>query len=61
MDSSPPSSLDRRFNEVREYASVMRKKEINSAKLTEHFLFWVCGIGVLLLAILFAHYVYHIL
>jgi len=39
----------------------MRKKEINSAKLTEHFLFWVCGIGVLLLAILFAHYVYHIL
>ncbi|MGD0509014.1 MAG: hypothetical protein ABSA27_14525 [Terriglobales bacterium] len=40
---------------------VMDKKEINSPKLTEHFLFWVCGIGVLLLAILFAHYVYHVL
>ncbi len=32
----------------------MHKKEINSPKLTEHFLFWVCGAGVLLLAILFA-------
>jgi hypothetical protein len=29
--------------------------------LTEHFLFWVCGIGILLLVILFAHFVYHIL
>jgi hypothetical protein len=28
--------------------------------LTEHFLFWVCGIGGLLLVILFAHFVYHI-
>jgi hypothetical protein len=39
----------------------MDKKEINSPKLTEHFLFWVCGIGGLLLAFLFAHYVYHLL
>jgi hypothetical protein len=23
----------------------MDKKEINFPKLTEHFLFWVCGIG----------------
>jgi hypothetical protein len=29
--------------------------------LTEHFLFWVCGIGGLLLAFLFAHFVWHIL
>jgi hypothetical protein len=28
--------------------------------LTEHFLLWVCGIGGLLMAILFAHYVYHV-
>src|ERR1700676_4311667 len=27
----------------------MDKKEINSPKLTEHFLFWVCGIRGLLL------------
>jgi hypothetical protein len=32
----------------------MDKKEINSPKLTEHFLFWACGIGVLLLVVLFA-------
>ena len=38
----------------------MDKKEINSPKLTEHFLFWVCGLGVLLLVALFAHFVYHI-
>jgi hypothetical protein len=36
------------------------KKEINSPKLTEHFLFWVCGLGGLLLAVLFAHFVYHV-
>ena len=30
-------------------------------KVDRAFFFWVCGIGVLLLAILFAHYVYHIL
>jgi hypothetical protein len=39
----------------------MDKKEINSPKLTEHFLFWLCGLGGLLLAFLFAHYVYHVL
>jgi len=38
----------------------MDKKEINSPKLTEHFLFWICGFGLLLLAILFAHFVYHV-
>ena len=47
-------------NPTREYPSVMDKKEINSPKLTEHFLFWVCGLAGLLLAVLFAHYVYHI-
>ncbi len=60
MDSSPPASRDKRFNEVREYASVMDKKEINSPKLTEHFLFWVCGLGGLLLVVLLAHFVYHL-
>jgi hypothetical protein len=49
------------FGDVREYSSVMDKKEINSPKLTEHFLFWICGIGALLLVILFAHFVWHIL
>jgi hypothetical protein len=44
----------------REYPSLMDKKEINSPKLTEHFLFWICGLGLLLLAILFAHFVYHV-
>jgi hypothetical protein len=39
----------------------MDKKEIESAKLTVHFLFWLCGIGGLVLALLFAHYVYHVL
>jgi len=39
----------------------MDKKAINSPKLTEHFLFWVCGAAGLLLVILFAHYVYHLL
>ena len=39
----------------------MDKKEINSPMLTEHFLFWVCGIAGLLLVILFAHFVYLVL
>jgi hypothetical protein len=39
----------------------MDKKEINSPKLTENFLFWVCGIGGLLLVLLFAHFVYHVI
>jgi hypothetical protein len=29
--------------------------------LTENFLFWVCGIGGLLLVLLFAHFVYHVI
>jgi hypothetical protein len=37
----------------------MDKKEINSPKLTANFLFWICG-GVVLVAILIAHFVYHI-
>ncbi len=45
---------------MEEYSSVMDKKEINSPKLTEHFLFWVCGLALLLMAALFAHFVYHI-
>jgi hypothetical protein len=39
----------------------MDKKEINSPKLTEHFLFWVLGIAGVLMALLFAHYVYHVI
>jgi hypothetical protein len=39
----------------------MDKKEINSAKLTANFLFWICGVGggVLLIGML-GHYVWHI-
>lgn len=48
------------FDEAGEYSSFMDKKEINSPKLTSHFLFWVCGIGGLVLAFLFAHFVYHV-
>ncbi len=40
--------------------SAVHKKEINSKKLTEHFLFWICGIGILVLVILFAAHQYHI-
>jgi Mg2+ and Co2+ transporter CorA len=39
----------------------MDKKEINSPKLTEHFLFWVIGIAGVIMALLFAHYVYHVI
>jgi hypothetical protein len=38
----------------------MDKKEINSPRLTERFLFWVCGVGGLLLLFLLAHFVYHL-
>jgi Mg2+ and Co2+ transporter CorA len=38
----------------------MDKKEINSPKLTEHFLFWVIGIAAVIMALLFAHYVWHV-
>ena len=37
----------------------MEKKEINSPKLTANFLFWVCGVGVLMVALL-GHYVWKV-
>jgi hypothetical protein len=42
--------------------STMDKKEINSAKLTGNFLFWICGVGGLLLLgfVLLGHFVLHI-
>jgi hypothetical protein len=50
---------DHSYSRAGEYASGMDKKEIESPKLTEHFLFWACGIAVLVIALL-AHFVYHI-
>jgi hypothetical protein len=41
-------------------SSAMDKKEINSPKLTANFLFWICGVGGLLLAIFLAHYVWRV-
>ena len=38
----------------------MDKKEIESPKLTEHFLYWVFGIAGLVMAALLAHFVYHV-
>jgi hypothetical protein len=38
----------------------MDKKEINSPKLTENFLFWICGVGGLLLLALFSPFVWHL-
>jgi len=38
----------------------MDKKEINSPKLTENFLFWICGVGGLLLLVMLAHFVWHL-
>lgn len=38
----------------------MDKKEINSPKLTANFLFWVCGIGGVLIFLLLAHYIWKI-
>jgi hypothetical protein len=38
----------------------MDKKEINSPKLTANFIFWICGVGVLLLFALLAHYVWRV-
>jgi hypothetical protein len=32
------------------------KKEVNSPNLTANFLFWVCGVGGLLLCALLGHY-----
>jgi hypothetical protein len=38
----------------------MDKKEINSPKLTGNFLFWICGIGGLVLIGLLGHFVWRI-
>jgi hypothetical protein len=38
----------------------MDKKEINSPKLTANFLFWVCGVGGVLLLAILAHYVWRV-
>jgi hypothetical protein len=39
----------------------MDKKEINSPMLTANFLFWICGVGGLLLAYLLAHFVWRVI
>jgi hypothetical protein len=39
----------------------MDKKEINSARLTLDFVFWICGVGGLVLLILLAHFVWNLL
>jgi hypothetical protein len=39
----------------------MDKKEINSPKSTANFLFWVCGVGGLLVLIFLGHFVWRIL
>jgi len=38
----------------------MDKKEINSPKLTENFLFWICGVGGVILIGLLGHFVWKI-
>jgi hypothetical protein len=38
----------------------MDKKEINSPKLTGNFLFWICGVGGVILIVFFGHYVWKI-
>jgi hypothetical protein len=42
------------------YNPAMDKKEINSPKLTANFLFWICGVGGLLLLAFLGHYVWRI-
>jgi hypothetical protein len=39
----------------------MDKKEINSRALTFNFVFWICGVGGLVLLILLAHFVWKVL
>jgi hypothetical protein len=41
--------------------STMDKKEINSPTLTLNFVFWICGVGGLVLLILLAHFVWKVL
>jgi hypothetical protein len=38
----------------------MDKKEINSPKLTGNFLFWICGVGCVVLVGLLGHFVWGI-
>jgi hypothetical protein len=38
----------------------MDKKDINSPALTANFLFWVCGVGGLLLIALLGRYVWKV-
>ncbi len=38
----------------------MEKKEINSPRLTADFLFWICGVGGLLIIALLGHYVWRV-
>jgi hypothetical protein len=38
----------------------MNKKEINSAKLTDNFLFWICGLGGTFLIALLGRYVWKV-
>jgi len=39
---------------------MMDKKEINSPKLTANLLFWVCGVGSVVVVALLGHYVWKI-
>jgi hypothetical protein len=39
---------------------LMDKKEINSPKLTANFLFWVAGVGGVLLVAFLAHFVWKV-
>jgi hypothetical protein len=39
----------------------MDKKEINSPRLTLNFVFWICGVGGLVLLLLLAHFVWKVL
>ncbi len=38
----------------------MEKKEINSSRLSADFLFWICGVGGLLIIALLGHYVWRV-
>jgi hypothetical protein len=38
----------------------MDKKEINSPRLTGDFLFWVCGVGGVLMIALLGHFVWRV-